>query len=109
MAKNAISVTLDTDNLLWLRGRAAAAGSGNLSETLDALVTDARLAGRVPEAAIRTVVDTIDIAADDPDLSGADDVIRAVFDRSLARLAVAREALPRRAMRRAARKRRTRG
>jgi len=110
MPKSPISVTLDRDNLLWLRGRAAATGSGNLSETLDAIVTEARLAGRVPDAAIRSVVGTADIAADDPDLLGADEAIRAAFGRSLARPVVARETPPpRRPARRTTGRRRTRG
>ena len=41
MAKQAISVTLDTENLTWLKGRASAAGVRSVSELLDKLVTAA--------------------------------------------------------------------
>ena len=47
MAKQAISVTLDADNLTWLKGRAGAAGLRSVSELLDQLVTAARESGGV--------------------------------------------------------------
>ena len=61
MAKQAISVTLEADNLTWLKGRAGAAGLRSVSELLDQLVSAARAAGRTGPA--RSVVGTIDIAA----------------------------------------------
>ena len=79
MPKRGISVTLATDNLLWLRTQAAAGKRRSLSEALDRLVTEARLAGRVVEGAVKSVVGTIDLAGDDPDLSGADDYIAGLF------------------------------
>ena len=45
MPKKAVSVTLGTDNLLWLKGRAGAAGARSMSELLDRLITEARTAG----------------------------------------------------------------
>jgi hypothetical protein len=83
MPKKAVSLTLDEANLLWLKGRGA--GRGNLSAAVDDLISAAR-AGRlgVP-AAIRSVVGTIDIAADDPRLEHADAAIRELFAASLAR------------------------
>ena len=45
MSKQAISVTLSPDNLVWLRGRALADGRVSLSEFLDRLVTRARTGG----------------------------------------------------------------
>ncbi len=48
MTKQAISVTLSPDNLVWLRGRARAEGLGSLSEFLDRLLTRARAGGDVP-------------------------------------------------------------
>ena len=83
MAKRAVSLTLDEANVLWLKGRAY--GQGNLSAAVDDLITAAR-AGRlgVP-AVVRSVVGTIDIAADDPRLEHADDAIRDLFAASLAR------------------------
>ena len=40
MPKRAVSVTLETDNLLWLRGQARGAPRRSLSEVLDRLVTE---------------------------------------------------------------------
>lgn len=83
MPKKAVSLTLEELNLLWLRARTAARPGGSLSETVDDLVTEAR-AGRlgapVPH---RSVVGTIDLAADDPELAGADTVVRDLFATSL--------------------------
>jgi hypothetical protein len=83
MAKQAISVTLETENLAWLRGRVGAAGLRSVSDLLDRLVADARAKGSVGPVA--SVVGTIDIDASDPLLLGADEVLRASVDRSLGR------------------------
>lgn len=88
MPKKPISVTLDTDNLLWLRGQSI---GRSVSEVLDALVADARRAGRVGEAAIRSVRGTIDIPPDDPDLVKADAYVRALFERSVNRPVAVKE------------------
>jgi hypothetical protein len=48
MNKQAISVTLSPDNLLWLRGRARADQRGSLSEYLDRLITRARFGQDAP-------------------------------------------------------------
>ena len=82
MVKKAVSLTLDEANLLWLKGRGY--GQGNLSAAVDDLIAAAR-AGRfgVPTT-VRSVVGTIDLAADDPNLERADDVVRALFAQSLA-------------------------
>ena len=83
MPKRAVSLTLDEANLLWLKGRGQ--GHGNLSAAVDDLITAAR-AGRLgAPAAVRSVVNTIDIAADDPNLERADRTIRDLFAASLAR------------------------
>jgi len=89
MPKRAISVTLNSDNLTWLRGRAGAAGLRSVSELLDQLVTAARETGRVGPS--RSVVGTIDIDANDPLLEGADEVIRGLYEASLRRPLVAKE------------------
>jgi hypothetical protein len=83
--RRAVSVTLKTDNLLWLRAQAAASTSGSLSAVLDRLVTDARASGRTDVASIRSVRGTIDLAADDSNLEGADTFVRAQFDKSIRR------------------------
>jgi len=92
MPKQAISVTLDADNLTWLKGRAGAAGLRSVSELLDQLVTAARDSGRVGPS--RSVVGTIDIDANDPLLEGADESIRGIYDASLRRPLMVRERAP---------------
>lgn len=91
MPKRGISVTLSDDNLLWLKARTRAAKTRSLSETLDGLVTDARLAGRIPDALVRSVVGSVDIADDDPNLAQADRYIRDLFASSTGRPVPARE------------------
>ena len=88
----AISVTLDADNVVWLRARAAATSRGSLSEVLDTIVSNARLQGQTAAAAIRSVVGTIDLPDDDPDLGAADTYTRGLFDRSARRPVMAKEA-----------------
>ena len=84
MPKQPVSVTLDTDNLVWLRGRAVSRKRRSLSEALDEILTAARTGAHGGEAS-RSVVGTIDIAADDPGLLRADGTVREVMDASLAR------------------------
>src|SRR5688572_28006627 len=84
MPKQPLSVTLDRDNLLWLRGRAASRKRKSLSDALDEILTAARLGGVAADAS-RSVVGTVDIAADDPDLEKADGYVREVFSASLGR------------------------
>lgn len=91
MPKRGISVTLSDDNLLWLKARTQAAKSRSLSETLDGLVTEARLTGRIPDALVRSVVGTVDVAEDDPNLERADRHIRDLFSSSTGRPVLARE------------------
>jgi hypothetical protein len=90
MPKKAVSLTLEEANLLWLKGRGY--GHGNLSAAVDDLITAAR-AGRpgIP-AAVRSVVGSIDLAADDPRLERADGALRDLFAASLARPLRASEA-----------------
>jgi hypothetical protein len=82
MAKRPISVTLETDNLVWLRGRAGASGE-SVSQVLDEIVTAARVEGRSGPS--RSVAGTIDIDSSDPLLEGADAIVRSMFDTSLGR------------------------
>ena len=79
--KKAASFTLETDNLLWLKGQAMAR-SGNVSAVVDELIREARSAGKTRPGAIRSVAGTIDLPDDDPDLVLADEYIRTVFERS---------------------------
>ena len=89
MTKHAISVTLHSDNLTWLKARVGAVGARSVSELLDQLVADARRA--TPGGCVRSVVGTIDIDASDPFLNGADDVLRTLVDVSLKRPTVVKE------------------
>ena len=77
-------MTLERDNLLWLRGRAARTKRRSLSDALDEIVTAARLGGSAT-GAIRSVVGTVDIAGDDPGLERADQHVREQFEGSLSR------------------------
>ena len=88
MARRAISITLDIDNVAWLKGRAGTAGE-SVSEMIDQLVTAARQGARVGGA--RSVAGTIDIDASDPLLEKADAAVRAAFDASLGRAVAVRE------------------
>jgi hypothetical protein len=83
MPKFPVSVTLDQDNLLWLKGRAASTKRRSLSEALDQVVTAARLGGRSGEA--RSVIGTVDIGAEDPGLDRADATVHALFEASTRR------------------------
>ena len=94
MPKRGISVTLQDDNLLWLKSRTVALKGRSLSETLDDLVTAARSSGDVPGATIRSVVGTVDIAADDPGLEKADAYLRGVVSSSVSRPILVREEPP---------------
>lgn len=88
MARRAISITLDIDNIAWLKGRAGTAGE-SVSEMIDQIVTAARQGARGGHA--RSVAGTIDIDASDPLLEKADAAVRVAFDASLGRAVAVRE------------------
>jgi hypothetical protein len=100
MSKQAVSVTLDAINVTWLRGRVTAGGGRSVSELLDSLVTEARVAGRGADETLRSVVGTIDIDVSDPELLTADEAIRSQFDASLRRPMLVKESAPARRPRR---------
>jgi len=83
MPKRAISVTLEADNLTWLKGRVGAAGKRSVSGLLDQLVTDARRQGSLGPS--RSVVGTVTTDPSDPMLDRADEAVRAFFAASLER------------------------
>lgn len=91
MPKKGISVTLQDDNLLWLKSRTVAVKGRSLSETLDDLVTAARNGGNVPALAMRSVAGTVDIATDDPGLDMADEYLQDLVRSSLSRPVLVRE------------------
>jgi hypothetical protein len=86
-----ISITLGADNVLWLKAQAAASEKGTVSDVVDRLIRAARDQGRLEPASLRSVVGTIDLPDDDPDLARADAYVRSVFDTSLARPMAVRE------------------
>ncbi|MFI5396211.1 MAG: hypothetical protein ACHQ9S_11830 [Candidatus Binatia bacterium] len=79
MSKQAVSVTLAAENLLWLRGQARVSGVRSVSALLDRLVSAARTGGQGHESMIRSVVGTVHISEADPALVRADAAVRAVF------------------------------
>ena len=88
--KRAISVTLDADNITWLKGRAGATGVRSVSELLDQIVRAARKLGRGGPST--SVIGTVDIDPQDPLLAHADAVVRAMVDKSIGRPMVVKEA-----------------
>jgi len=92
MNKKAISVTLDAENLTWLKGRVGASGLRSVSDLLDRLITDAR--SRRSVAPVTSVVGTIDVDASDPLLLKADATVRDLMDASLDRPLRVREPGP---------------
>jgi hypothetical protein len=82
MGKEAISVTLEAQNLLWLRGQVRASGRRSVSDAIDRLVTEARTGGRIESGTIRSVVGTVRLPANDPDLTRASHVVRRLFPAS---------------------------
>jgi hypothetical protein len=88
MSTKPISVTLQDDNVTWLKGRSRAAGE-SVSALLDQLVTAARQSGQIGPA--RSVVGTIDVDSSDPLLAGADAAVVSLFEESLQRPLIVRE------------------
>jgi hypothetical protein len=82
MNKRALSVTLQPENILWLRGRARADGRRSLSETLDRLVAEVRAGGKAPSL-VRSVVGNIRIDESKGDLAAAGRTLRGLFATSL--------------------------
>lgn len=98
-----ISITLAEDNLLWLRGQAARTAKGSVSEVLDRIVSEARAGGRTDPAAVRSVVGSVDLPDDDPDLAQADAYVRSLFAASARQPMLVREGTARRPARRSRR------
>ena len=88
MTKRAISITLDADNVTWLKGRAGAGAFRSVSHLVNRLIVEAREEGAA--AGARSVVGTIDVDAADPLLSRADAAVRRLFDASIGRPPTAR-------------------
>lgn len=93
MPKSPVSVTLNDDNLLWLKGRAAGRKKRSLSDALDEILTQARQGGVGGDVA-RSVVGTIDVSVDDPNLDSADAAIASLFEASVGRPVAVKETRP---------------
>jgi hypothetical protein len=65
MSKQAISVTLSPDNLIWLKGRARVEGVGSLSEYLDRLLTRTRFGGNAAPP-VKSMKGALTAMADEP-------------------------------------------
>lgn len=78
MAKKAVSVTIEAENLLWLKSRTLARKGRSVSDTLDTLIREVRESAPF-HADARSVVGTVDLPAGDPDLRDADRYIRSLF------------------------------
>ncbi|MBI4815812.1 MAG: hypothetical protein HY791_06130 [Deltaproteobacteria bacterium] len=81
MSKQAISVTLDQNNLLWIKGQMKVRGTRSVSETIDDILSAAR---RSP-GQVTSVVGTVRIPDDDPELLSANAELRQWFASSLSR------------------------
>src|SRR5215510_14102820 len=92
MTKRAVSITLDVENVTWLKGRVGATGCRSVSELLDRLVSEARVKKAVGPST--TVVGTIDVDASDPMLLGADRLVRGLVDASIGQSVMVRESSP---------------
>ncbi len=92
--RTAISITVDEDNLLWLKAQAAASAKGTLSAVVDRLIAEARAQGGAATAAMQSVAGTIDLPDDDPDLEQASAYVRTLFEQSLRRRIVVKEEAP---------------
>ena len=79
-----ISITIDVENLLWLKGQALASVRGTVSGVIDQMITEARH-GRARPGTIRSVKGSVRIPGDDPELKHARDDMRALFEASLSR------------------------
>ena len=85
MSKQALSVTLDPENILWRKARARGARRRSVSETLDRLLNEART-GRTFAPEARSVKGTARIDAADPDLEEADAAVSRLIASSLSRV-----------------------
>ena len=101
MSKQAVSVTLRPDNLLWLKTHVKATGGRSLSEALDEIITEARTGTDASAAEVRSVVGNARIPRSEEALSEAGAQVAALFRRSAGRtegpLPRARGRKPRRA------------
>jgi hypothetical protein len=80
MSKRAISVTIEAENLLWLKARTRATGSRSISAVLDDMVTEVRKA----PGPVTSTVGWVSFPEGEDGLRRGKEDIRELFDRSLA-------------------------
>ena len=85
MSKQAVSVTLQPDNVLWLKTRVKAAGGRSLSEALDEIITKVRAGSGAAAEMIRSVVGNARIPRSEQALSEADEELSGLFRKSVRR------------------------
>jgi hypothetical protein len=84
MTKKAISLTLQTENLLWLHAQSIRSGR-SASDVLDAVIRQARGATALETTPAPSIAGSIRIDDRDPELLGADTALRRLFEGSLHR------------------------
>lgn len=112
MNKQAISVTLEVENLLWLQAQTRAQRRRSVSEMLDNLIRQARTKNKNQTSLHRSIVGTMRLVDSDSNLDTADIAVRAFFSTALERqttIAHGRVAQPKRRRAHVARKARQRG
>lgn len=85
MNKQAISVTLDVDNLLWLQAQTRSQRRRSVSDMLDSLIRQARARTKNQASSHRSIVGTARIVDADANLDTADVAVRAFFSTALER------------------------
>jgi hypothetical protein len=85
MSKQAVSVTLRPDNLLWLKTHVKATGGRSLSAALDEIIMEARAGIGGSAAVARSVVGNARIPRSEEALSRAGAQVAALFRRSVDR------------------------
>lgn len=83
MSKKAVSVTLRSDNLLWLKTRVRMKGDRSLSEALDQIITQARAGEGAGGAEARSVIGKARIPSSDKGLAAAGAHVAALFRASV--------------------------
>ena len=84
--KKSVSVTLSSQNLLWLHGQVVLSKARGVSEVLDELVAMARARDYLGDgSSFRSLRGTIRISPADPDLSSAEALTESIIRESIDR------------------------
>jgi len=85
MSRKAITLELESANLLWLEDQAATSGRQTLSEVINEILAKLRGSRADKPSSVESIREMIEISDDDPNLEGADEALRALFAESLGR------------------------